>query len=118
MKPERSRSKAAPRTAFALRVGLLLVFFAQSLSVFAQSELPDGFYRYPTIGGGVIVFASEGDLWSVPASGGTALRLTAHEGEERFPRISPDGRWVAFTAQYEGNDDVYIMPSAGANRCA
>jgi tricorn protease len=74
---------------------------------------PDGFYRYPTIGGGMIVFAAEGDLWRVPVSGGVAVRLTAHEGEERFPRISPDGRLLAFTAQYEGNDDVYVMPLAG-----
>ncbi len=74
---------------------------------------PDGFYRYPSIGGGTIVFASEGDLWKVPASGGVALRLTAYEGEERFPRISPDGRLIAFTAQYEGNDDVYVMPVSG-----
>jgi len=77
------------------------------------AALPDGFYRYPTIGGGTIVFASEGDLWKVPATGGVALRLTAHEGEERFPRISPDGRTIAFTAQYEGNDDVYVMPVSG-----
>jgi tricorn protease len=82
-------------------------------SIFAQPALPDGFYRYPAIGGGVIVFASEGDLWKVPVSGGTAVRLTAHEGEERFPKISPDGRWVAFTAQYDGNDDVYLMPALG-----
>ncbi|MGH9751101.1 MAG: S41 family peptidase [Candidatus Polarisedimenticolia bacterium] len=74
---------------------------------------PDGFYRYPTVGNGTIVFASEGDLWKVPAEGGVALRLTAYEGEEKFPRISPDGRLVAFTAQYEGNDDVYVMPIAG-----
>ena len=79
----------------------------------ADGPLPDGFYRYPAIGAGVIVFASEGDLWKVPAAGGVAMRLTAHEGEERFPRISPDGRLIAFTAQYEGNDDVYVMPLSG-----
>ena len=73
----------------------------------------DGFYRYPSIGGGTIVFASEGDLWKVPAAGGTAVRLTAHEGDEKFPRISPDGKLVAFTAQYEGNDDVYVMSADG-----
>src|SRR5215510_4757235 len=64
---------------------------------------PDGFYRYPSIAAGVIVFASEGDLW----------RLTAYEGEEKFVALSPDGRFVAFTAQYEGNDDVYVMSANG-----
>jgi tricorn protease len=49
----------------------------------AEAALPDGFYRYPSIGGGSIVFASEGDLWAVPTSGGLARRLTAHEGRER-----------------------------------
>ena len=43
----------------------------------------------------------------------TAVRLTAHEGDEKFPRISPDGKLVAFTAQYEGNDDVYVMSADG-----
>src|SRR5512134_1773919 len=79
----------------------------------AAEALPDGFYRYPAIGGGAIVFASEGDLWKVPAAGGVAIRLTAYEGEERFPKVSPDARLIAFTAQYEGNDDVYVMPLSG-----
>jgi tricorn protease len=90
---------------------LALVSFVNSAS--AADKLPDGFYRYPAIGGGHIVFAAEGDLWRVPADGGVAVRLTAHEGDERFPRISPDGRSIAFTAEYEGNDDVYVMPSTG-----
>jgi tricorn protease len=76
-------------------------------------SLPDGFYRYPSVGQGLIVFSAEGDLWKVPVGGGTALRLTAHEGEELFPKISPDGRLIAFTAQYEGNDDVYVMTASG-----
>src|SRR5262245_37970490 len=75
--------------------------------------LPDGFYRYPTVGSDSIVFASEGDLWKVPVTGGAAVRLTAYEGDERFPQLSPDGRLIAFTAQYEGNDDVYVMPASG-----
>ncbi len=61
----------------------------------------------------MIVFAAEGDLWKVPSTGGVAVRLTAYEGEERFPKISPDGQMIAFTAQYEGNDDVYVMPISG-----
>src|ERR1035438_1841274 len=77
------------------------------------TALPDGFYRYPTIGGGAIVFTSEGDLWKVPVDGGVAMGLTAFEGEENFPKLSPDGKMIAFTAQYEGNDDVYVMPASG-----
>src|SRR5258707_12377764 len=80
----------------------------------ARADPADGFYRFPSIGGGIIVFASEGDLWRVPAAGGIAQRLTSHEGDEKFPRISPDGKLIAFTAQYEGNDDVYVMSSAGS----
>ena len=94
--------------------GLMALLLAQ-LSAFAEpaAALPDGFYRYPTIGGGAIVFTSEGDLWKVPVAGGVALRLTAYEGDENFPKLSPDGKMIAFTAQYEGNDDVYVMPASG-----
>ncbi len=107
--------RVARRSAAAL-VGLLAAL--ASAAVAAEPPAPgtappDGFYRYPSIGGGTIVFASEGDLWRVPAQGGVALRLTTHEGEERFPRISPDGRQIAFTAQYEGNDEVYVIPASG-----
>lgn len=93
-------------------LALTLRLFAPATADAAEA-LPDGFYRYPTIGAGIIVFASEGDLWRVPATGGVALRLTAYEGEERFPKLSPDGKWIAFTAQYEGNDDVYVMSATG-----
>jgi tricorn protease len=101
---------------FTLRMslpGMVGVWLVLVSSLRGADTLPDGFYRYPTIGGGVIVFAAEGDLWKVPITGGVALRLTAHEGEECFPKISPDGRLIAFTAQYEGNDDVYVMTISG-----
>ena len=95
-------------------VGLLVVGSSVAFAQLpASAGPPDGFYRYPSVGGGTVVFAAEGDLWKVPSSGGVALRLTAHEGEERFPRVSPDGKLIAFTAQYEGNDDVYVMPASG-----
>ncbi len=105
------RALRAPMAAFALFAAFSSI--ASAAEAPAAAGPPDGFYRYPSIGGGAIVFASEGDLWKVPEAGGVALRLTAHEGEERFPRLSPDGKLVAFTAQYEGNDDVYVMPSGG-----
>src|SRR5438094_4507448 len=90
-----------------------LTLLAQIPCAFAADILPDGFYRYPTIGGDAIVFAAEGDLWKVPLAGGIALRLTAFEGEEAFPKLSPDARLVDFTAQYEGNEDVYVMTASG-----
>ena len=103
------------RKSFSAPVFILTLAFCLSLAtqIRAADVLPDGFYRYPSIGGGLIVFASEGDLWKVPAVGGVAIRLTAYEGEERFPKLSPDWKMIAFTAQYEGNDDVYVMSASG-----
>lgn len=72
-----------------------------------------GYYRYPAIHGDTIVFTAEGDLWKVSAKGGTATRLTSNTGEESHAAISPDGRTVAFTAEYEGPQDVYTMPIDG-----
>lgn len=63
--------------------------------------------------GQTIVFSYDGDLWKVPSSGGDAFRLTAMEGEETLPRISPDGKWLAFSATQYGNKDVYVMPING-----
>lgn len=60
-----------------------------------------------------IVFAYESDLWKVDAIGGTAVRLTAMDGEESSPAISPDGKWLAFTSAQYGNEDVYVMPLSG-----
>jgi len=69
--------------------------------------------RFPTLQGGRITFGYAGDLYTVPAAGGVARRLTSHVGYEMFPRYSPDGKWLAFTAQYDGNTEVYVMPSEG-----
>ncbi|MFN8669603.1 MAG: S41 family peptidase [Gemmatimonadaceae bacterium] len=72
-----------------------------------------GFYRFPAVSGTTVVFAAEGDLWSVPLSGGLAHRLTSHAAEETDPTISPDGKTLAFTARYEGPAALYTMPLAG-----
>jgi tricorn protease len=69
--------------------------------------------RYPTLHGGTIVFAAHDNLWSVPRTGGVATRLTADEGRDLMPRFSPDGRWIAFTGEYQGNTDVYVIPATG-----
>jgi len=73
----------------------------------------NGYYRFPAIHGDVVVFTSEGDLWTVDVRGGTARRLTTHSGMETYPAISPDGVTLAFSAQYEGPTEVYTMPLAG-----
>ncbi|MCC5872406.1 MAG: PD40 domain-containing protein [Gammaproteobacteria bacterium] len=69
--------------------------------------------RFPAIHGDVIAFVHGGDLWRVPASGGDAVRLTTHPGQELFPRFSPDGSKLAFTGQYNGDEQVYVMPAGG-----
>ncbi len=75
--------------------------------------MEQGYYRYATLAADRIVFACEDDLWSVPSSGGTAVRLTATPGACTLPRLSPDGSHIAFIATDEGNPEVYVMPSSG-----
>jgi tricorn protease len=81
-------------------------------SAFAQSAVK-GYYREPVAHGDTLVFAAEGDLWSVPIAGGVAHRLTTHPAEETHPVISADGQTLAFTAKYEGPTELYTMPLAG-----
>ena len=69
--------------------------------------------RFPTLHGDAIVFEAHGNLWQVPRSGGAASRLTAEPGYDLMPRFSPDGNWIAFTASYQGNQDVYVIPAGG-----
>ncbi|MCH8568929.1 MAG: peptidase S41 [Balneolales bacterium] len=67
----------------------------------------------PSPDGSMVVFSFEGDLWSVPATGGTATRLTAMPGEETHPRFSPDGKYIAFSGEQDGTRSIYIMPTEG-----
>ncbi|MDA7510878.1 S41 family peptidase [Verrucomicrobia bacterium] len=91
--------------------GLILTLWPSSLMLKAQGV--EGYYRYPTLHEETIVFCAEGDLWTVPVSGGLARRLTSHPGEETHPKISPDGKTLAFTAAYEGPSELYTMPIEG-----
>ena len=75
----------------------------------AQTKL----LRFPDIHGERVVFSYAGDLWFAPTAGGQATRLTAHPGLELFPRFSPDGSRIAFTGQYDGDEQVYVIPASG-----
>ncbi|MEM9293191.1 MAG: PDZ domain-containing protein [Acidobacteriota bacterium] len=69
--------------------------------------------RYPDIHRDFVIFVYGGDLWRADSSGGEARRLTRHQGLELFPKISPDGQWIAFSAEYSGSRQVWVMPAEG-----
>ncbi|MGD9142081.1 MAG: PDZ domain-containing protein, partial [bacterium] len=74
----------------------------------------EGYLSFPAIHGNTIVFTCDNDLWSVPASGGLARRITQAEGREYLARFSPDGGLIAFTGEYDaGGNDVYVIPASG-----
>lgn len=78
----------------------------------AAAETPT-LLRTPAVNRTHVVFAYAGDLWSVPREGGDATRLTTGVGNESVPVLSPDGGQLAFSGQYDGNTDVYVMPALG-----
>ena len=70
-------------------------------------------FRKPTVSKTQIAFSYGGDLWVVERNGGEARRLTSDIGIEIDPAFSPDGTMIAFTGEYDGNEDVYVIPAAG-----
>ncbi len=93
---------------------LLLVSLAMLL-VSLGSQAQPLLLRHPAVNhnGTLIAFSYQGDIWTVPASGGKAFRLTIHEGYESNPLFSPDGRYIAFSGARFGNNDVFVMPADG-----
>jgi len=69
--------------------------------------------RFPDICGDSVAFVQAGDIYRVAAGGGTAQRLTSHIGNELYPKFSPDCRWIAFSAEYDGTRQVYVIPADG-----
>ncbi|HXW54192.1 MAG TPA: S41 family peptidase [Candidatus Cybelea sp.] len=107
---------ATPSRPFLIRAALTLILallFVLYLRAENTGPTRPGYYRYPAIYGDTIVFTAEGDLWKVSTKGGAATRLTSNPGEEIHAAISPDGRTVAFSAEYEGPLDAYTMPIDG-----
>jgi tricorn protease-like protein len=92
----------SPRTTF---LAVVCVLFLVSPAA-AQTKL----LRFPDIHGDRVAFTYAGDLWTASTSGGMATRLTAHPGIELYAKFSPDGKWIAFTGQYDGDAaDLYNL---------
>ncbi len=85
---------------------LILVVWAPLI---ARAALP----RFPQPFGDSIVFVANGNVWSVPKSGGIAVRLTSAPGQDMLPRVSPDGKWIAYTEAAKAGTDIWVIPSAG-----
>lgn len=120
--PASSRSVAGPtaaaRVAAVRLLAALAVAAAPALAVLATCPADAAaqgtrLLREPTISDTHIVFVYADDLWKVDREGGDAVRLTSHVGEETSPHFSPDGSRIAFTAEYDGNTDVFVVPAAG-----
>jgi tricorn protease len=93
---------------------LMAVWLLSFAAACLAQELPEGrLMRFPDIYQDKIAFSYGGDLWLVASAGGVARRITTHRGLELFPKFSPDGKWIAFTGQYDGNFNVYVIPAEG-----
>ncbi len=92
---------------------LSLVIFGASLISAASATAQTKLLRFPDIHDDQVVFCHGGDLWRASTEGGAAVRITAHPGQELFPKFSPDGKTIAFTAQYDGDEQVYLVPTEG-----
>ncbi len=95
------------RKSAALMVVLCAVF------AFSQEPQEGRLLRFPDVRGDKVAFVYGGDIWLASTAGGAARRVTTHPGHELFPKFSPDGKWLAFTGQYDGNFNVYVMSAEG-----
>ncbi|MGA7966221.1 MAG: S41 family peptidase [Gammaproteobacteria bacterium] len=89
-----------------------------SLTLFAapaMSAPQSALVRFPTLHDSTVVFEAGGNLWKIGIDGGAATRLTADPGYDQMPRFSPNGQWIAFTGEYAGQTDVYVMPASGGD---
>ncbi|MBV9496280.1 MAG: PD40 domain-containing protein [Acidobacteria bacterium] len=94
------------------RLICVLMLLAAAATASAQENLTR-LLRQPDIAGDKIAFVYGGDIWIVSANGGDARRLTSDDGLELFPKFSPDGKWIAYTGEYSGTKQVYIISADG-----
>jgi tricorn protease len=96
-----------------LKPRIVLLWLVASIFIVCSAPAQTKLLRFPDIHGDKVVFTYAGDLWTASTAGGLATRLTSHPGVELFAKFSPDGKWIAFTGQYDGDEQVYIIPVTG-----
>src|SRR5512145_378011 len=96
-----------------LAAGAALLTILGLVPLPASAQVDARMFRYPAVSKDQIAFVYAGDIWLVPKAGGTAVRLSSPLGEESFPRFSPDGTRLAYSAIYDGNVDVYVAGADG-----
>ncbi len=100
---------------------MISTFLKRSIGVFSifcfsqqmHAQIDAGLFRFPDVSTSQIVFTYANDIWVAPIDGGTAIKLSSPSGVESFPKFSPDGKTIAYTANYDGNWDVYSIPVNG-----
>src|SRR3990172_5959179 len=110
--PLQPRRIAMRRFAFATTLVALIVSGSFGLRSTA-APAPTRLLRQPTVSADRVAFLYASNVWVVERSGGLARRITSFPGSTANPEFSPDGRWIAFTGDYGGNSDVYIVPAQG-----
>ncbi len=100
---------------FSMKLTVVFPALALLALVAGTAHANNTLMRFPTLHGNSVVFEAHGNLWKVSRTGGMAMRLTTDPGYDMLPRYSPDGKWIAFTGQYQGNTDVYVIPADGGN---
>ena len=92
---------------------IFAVFMVLTGPALAWAQVDARMFRQPDVSATEITFVYAGDIWVVPKQGGVASRLSSPAGEEMFPRFSPDGSTIAYSANYDGNLEVYVVPAHG-----
>ncbi|MBK7733921.1 MAG: PD40 domain-containing protein [Chitinophagaceae bacterium] len=93
---------------------IIISYVLISLSAISGAQQIDaGLFRFPDVSHTQIVFTYANDIWIMPKTGGTAQKLSSPAGLEVFPKFSPDGKTVAFSANYDGNNEIYTLPVTG-----
>ena len=92
---------------------ILTLLLAITSAYVVQGQISAKLMQYMDVSESQITFVYGGDIWIVDKEGGTALQVTNSPGEESWPRFSPDGKHIGYTASYQGNQDVYVIPVGG-----